>query len=62
MRFVPMQAHQAGDQELVSQFLGLVLGGDVLDRMAEEQGVADGFVDHAVQDVRYDFALVKVSV
>jgi hypothetical protein len=52
-----VQAHQAGDQKFVAQLVGLVAVGDVFDRVVQEQGVAGGAVDDAVEDVRYDFAL-----
>ena len=54
---VPVQAHEARDQELVAQLIGLVAVGDVFDRVVQEQRVAGGAVDDAVEDVRYYFAL-----
>lgn len=54
---VPVQAHEARDQELVAQLVGLVAVGDVFDRVVQEQRVAGGAVDDAVEDVRYYFAL-----
>lgn len=54
---VPVQAHEARDQELVAQLVGLVAVGDVFDRVVQEQGVAGGAVDDAVEDVGYYFAL-----
>jgi len=52
-----VQAHEAGDQQLVAQLVGLVAVGDVFDRVVQKQGVAGGAVDDAVEDVCYDFAL-----
>jgi len=52
-----VQAHEARDQQLVAQLVGLVAVGDVFDRVVQEQSVAGGAVDDAVEDVRYYFAL-----
>jgi hypothetical protein len=54
---VPVQTHEAGDQKLVAQLVGLVAVGDVFDRVVQEQGVTGGPVDDAVEDVRYYFTL-----
>jgi hypothetical protein len=54
---VPVQADEAGDQQFVAELVVLVVRGDVLDGVLEEEGVARGFVDDAVEDVGYDFAL-----
>jgi hypothetical protein len=54
---VPVQPHQARDQQLVAQLVRLVVVADVFDRVVQQQSVARGPVDHAVEDVRYYFAL-----
>lgn len=53
LRF-PVEAYQPAQEEL-----GAVLARFV-DGLVEEQGVADGPVEHAVEDVREGFALVHV--
>ena len=52
-----MQTHQARDEEFVAKLVGLVAVADVFDRVVEQQGVAGGAVDDAVQDVGYYFTL-----
>jgi hypothetical protein len=57
-----VQSHEARDQELVAQLVSLVAVGDVFDRVVQEQGVAGGPVDDAVEDVRYYLALWRGRV
>jgi hypothetical protein len=74
---IPVQSHQARDQKLVAEFVFCVAvvavaattSGPciasisyVYDRVVEEQGIAGGFVDYAIEDVGYHFALFEVKV
>lgn len=51
-----MEAHEARDEQLAAQGV-LARGGD---GVLQQQGVADGAVDDAVEDVREEFALMKM--
>ena len=60
VRAVPVQAHEARDEELVAQLVGgRAAVRHVLDCVVQQQGVARGLVDRAVEDVRYYFALFR---
>jgi hypothetical protein len=52
--------HEPRDEQFVAQLVVLVVRGDVGDGVLEEQGVSRGFVDDAVENVCYDFALEVV--
>jgi hypothetical protein len=52
-----VEPHQARDQQFVAQLVRLVVVADVFDRVVQQKGIAGWAVDHAVQDVRYYFAL-----
>jgi len=56
MQPVPMEAHEPGDQQLgaVARRLGR-------EGLVQEQGVADGPVDDAVEDVGEGLALVVIQ-
>lgn len=60
MQLVPMDADETGNEQFISQLFVLVPIGDVADCVLEEEGVAGGFVDDAVEDVGDDFALHKM--
>ena len=62
MQLIPMDAHDPRNQQLIPQLLGLVVVRNVLDGVVDQQRVARGLVDDAVEDVRDDFALRKESV
>lgn len=53
---LPVEADEAGDQKF-----GAVFGG-FRERLVEQEGVSNGAVDHAVEDVRERFALWSQGV
>lgn len=52
---LPVEAHEAGDEEFGAVFAGFG------DGLVEEEGVADGAVEDAVEDVGEGFALFEQS-
>jgi hypothetical protein len=59
MQAIPVQAYEPAHEQFVAQLDGLVAGADVVEGVAEEEGVAGGAVDGAVEDVCYYFSLAE---
>ena len=57
VQLVPVHAHEAGDEQLVAQLVVLVVRRDVAQRVLQQERVARGLVDDAIEDVCDDFAL-----
>ena len=54
---IPVHAHQPADEQVVADVVVAVVARDVGHRVVQQECVADGPVDGAVEDVGCDFAL-----
>jgi hypothetical protein len=52
-----MDPHQARDEQLVSQFVLLVVSLNIPQSVVKQHSIARGLVDSAVEDVGQDLAL-----